>query len=270
MPAGAEQNREQTRRLSRDLEDTMSDLSGRTTIIVGASRGLGRGIATAFAEAGAPVVAVARTAATFPGPANGAGTIRPEAADAGDATVAGSLLDRYEPDVVIVVAGASPLMRPLQHQTWETFSVNWHTDVRIAFHWLREALLKPLRPGSRVVVVSSGAALAGSPLSGGYAGAKATQRFITGYAQDEAERTGLGITFTAVLPRITPLTDLGRPAVRAYAARNGQSEQEYLQQMGEPLTPEAAGAALVGLVWADAATCAPGYLLTGAGLQKLS
>jgi NAD(P)-dependent dehydrogenase (short-subunit alcohol dehydrogenase family) len=247
----------------------MSDLSGKTTIVVGASRGLGRGIATAFAEAGAPVVAVARTAAALNELAKSAGTIQPEVADAGDAMVPGGLLDRYEPDVLILVAGASPLMRPLQHQTWETFSVNWHTDVRIAFNWLREALLKPLRPGSRVVVISSGAALAGSPLSGGYAGAKATQRFITGYAQEEAERAGLGITFTAVLPRITPLTDLGRPAVRAYAARGGQSEEEYLKQMGEPLTPEAAGAALVELVRADAATVAPGYLLTGAGLQKL-
>ena len=69
-----------------------------------------------------------------------------------------SLLDRYEPQAVILVAGATPHMRPLQQQTWETFSVNWETDVRIAFHWLREALLKPLPPGSRVVVVSSGAA----------------------------------------------------------------------------------------------------------------
>ena len=247
----------------------MSDLSGITTVVVGASRGLGRGIATAFAEAGAPVVAVARTGAALAELASAAGSIRPEIADAGDATVAGSLLDRYEPQAIIVVAGASPLPRPLQHHTWETFSVNWHTDVRIAFHWLREALLKPLRPGSRVVVVSSGAALAGSPLSGGYAGAKATQRFITGYAQDEAKRADLGITFTAVLPQITPLTDLGRPAVLAYAARSGQSEEEYLQQIGEPLTPRAAGAAVVELVRADAATAAPGYLLTGAGLRKL-
>jgi 3-oxoacyl-[acyl-carrier protein] reductase len=36
----------------------MSDMSGKTTIVVGASRGLGRGIAAIFAEAGAPVVAV--------------------------------------------------------------------------------------------------------------------------------------------------------------------------------------------------------------------
>jgi NAD(P)-dependent dehydrogenase (short-subunit alcohol dehydrogenase family) len=248
----------------------MSELSNKPTIVVGASRGLGRGIATAFAEAGAPVVGVARTAAALTEPTNGAGTIKREVADAGDARVAGSLLDRYEPEVVILVAGASPHMRPLQEQTWETFSVNWDTDVRITFHWLREALLKPMRPGSRVIVISSGAALGGSPLSGGYAGAKATQRFVTAYAQDEAQRAGLDITFTAVLPRLTPLTDLGRPAVRAYAARSGQSEEAYLQQLGEPLTPETAGAALVELVRADAATVAPDYMLTGAGLQTLA
>jgi NAD(P)-dependent dehydrogenase (short-subunit alcohol dehydrogenase family) len=249
-------------------EDTMSDLSGRTTIVVGASRGLGRGIATALAEAGAPVIAVSRTQATFAEPANGAGTLQPELADATDPAVAASLLDRYEPQNVILVAGAPPLMRPLPQQTWETFSVNWHTDVRIAFHWLRQALLAPLRSGSRVVVVSSGAALAGSPLSGGYAGAKATVRFLTAYAQQEATRAGLGITFTALLPKIAPQTGVGRPAVQAYAARGGQSEEEYLQPQGGPLTPQQAGKAVVDLVSGDAHN-QDAYLLTAAGLRPL-
>jgi NAD(P)-dependent dehydrogenase (short-subunit alcohol dehydrogenase family) len=214
----------------------------------------------AFADAGAPVVAVSRTAGAFPEPANGASAIQPEVADAGDATVVGSLFDRYEPEAVVLVAGASPYMRPLQHQTWETFSV----------HWLREALLKPLPPGSRVVVVSSGAALNGSPLSGGYAGAKATQRFITGYAQDEAQRAGLDITFAAVLPRMTPFGEVGRRGIQAYAARAGQSTDEYLQKVDyRLLTPEIAGTALVELVRADAAAVAPAYVLTGAGLQEL-
>jgi 3-oxoacyl-[acyl-carrier protein] reductase len=249
----------------------MSDLSGTTTIVVGASRGLGHGIATAFAEAGAPVVAVSRTAAAFPEPADGAGAIQPVVADAGDATVAARLIDRHEPAAVVLVAGASPHMRPLRHQTWETFSVNWETDVRIAFHWLREALLKPLRPGSRVVVFSSGAALNpnGSPLSGGYAGAKATQRFITGYARDEAERAGLDITFTVVFPYFAPQTDVGRPAVEAYAARAGLSVEEYLEQQGSLVTPEVAGTALVELIQADAATVAPGYRLSGDGLGRI-
>jgi 3-oxoacyl-[acyl-carrier protein] reductase len=249
----------------------MSDLSARTTIVVGASRGLGRGIATAFADASARVVAVSRTAAAFPEPATGAGTIQREVADAGDPTVAASLLDRYEPDVLVLVAGATPHMRPLQQHTWETFSIHWHTDVRITFHWLREALLKPLRPGSRVIVFSSGAAANpnGSPLSGGYAGAKATQRFTTKYAQDEANRAGLDITFTAVLPYFAPATGVGEPAVKAYAARAGQNLEDFLEQQGGLTTPEIAGTALVELVQADAATVTPEYRLTDAGLQEL-
>ena len=246
-----------------------SDLSGRTTVVVGASRGLGRGIATAFAEAGAPVVAVARTGAALTELATTNPNIRTEVADAADEGVAWNLLDQYDPEVVILLAGANPVMRPLQHQTWETFSINWHTDVKIAFTWLREALLKPLPPGSRVVVVSSGAAINGSPASGGYAGSKATQRFLAGYAHEESHRAGLDITVTAVMPRMTPLGDVGKRGVRAYAARSGQTEQEYLKQLGEPLSPEQAGSALVDLIRADPATTAPGYLLTAAGLQEL-
>jgi len=208
-----------------------------------------------------PGPALAELATTSP-------NIRTEVADAAEDTVAPSLLDRYEPEVLILVAGANPVTGPLQDQTWETFSVNWHTDVKIAFHWLREALLKPLPPGSRVVVVSSGAAINGSPASGGYAGSKATQRFIAAYAQEESRRAGLGITVTAVMPRMTPLGAVGRRGVRGYAARGGQTEEEYLKEMGELLTPEMTGSALVDLVRADPATTAPGYVLTAAGLQK--
>jgi NAD(P)-dependent dehydrogenase (short-subunit alcohol dehydrogenase family) len=240
-----------------------------TTMVVGASRGLGRGIARAFAEAGAPVIAIARTASALAEVAATSANIHTEVADATDPTSAWSLLDQYEPQHLILVAGANPVMRPLQHQTWETFSANWNADVKIAFTWLREALLKPLPPGSRVVVMSSGAAINGSPASGGYAGAKATQRFIAGYANDESGRAGLGLTVTAVMPRMTPFGDVGRRGVRAYAARTGQTEEAYLQQLGEPLTPETAGSAVLDLVRQDPAILSPGYLLTGAGLQTL-
>ena len=239
-----------------------------TAMVVGASRGLGHGIATALAAAGTPVVAVARTAAALDELGH-AHPIQTEVADASDPSVAGVLLSRHAPQTLIVVAGARPPVRSLAEQTWETFSVNWHADVQIAFHWLREVLLAPLRPGSRVIVISSGAALNGSPLSGGYAGAKSTQRFITAYARDEAERAGLGIGFVAVLPRITPLTGLGRPAVAAYAARNGQSEDEYLRPFGPPLTPAMAGAAIVELAQATSTALAPEYLLSAAGLKPL-
>ncbi|HEY0475316.1 MAG TPA: SDR family oxidoreductase, partial [Kribbella sp.] len=219
--------------------------------------------------AGAPVVAVARSGPALAELATTSANIRTEIADAADATVAWSLLDRYEPEVLILVAGGSPVMRPLQEQTWETFSVNWHTDVKIAFTWLREVLLKPLPPGSRVVVVSSGAALNGSPASGGYAGSKATQRFLAAYAQEESRLAGLDLTVTAVMPTMTPFGDVGKRGVRAYAARSGQSEEAYLKQLGEPLTPEIAGSALVELVQSDPTTTAPGYVLSAAGLRQL-
>ncbi|HUA09428.1 MAG TPA: SDR family oxidoreductase [Candidatus Acidoferrales bacterium] len=248
----------------------MNDLSGKTALVVGASRGLGRGVASAFADAGARVVAFARTETALAELAAANSNIRAQVADAADPAVAWNAIDQYAPEILVLVAGANPVTRALQHHTWETFSINWQTDVRIAFNWLRESLLKPLKPGSRVVVVSSAAALRGSPVSGGYAGAKATERFIAAYAADESQRAGLGITVTAVLPGMTPLGEVGKRGVRAYAARSGQTEEAFIKDMGPLLTPEIAGSALVGLVQADAAGIAPGYLLTAAGLEKIS
>lgn len=241
-----------------------SELSGRTTIVVGASRGLGRGIATAVAEAGAPVVAVSRTEPELPDN----GSIKAEVLNAREASVAGDLIERYEPSAVIVVAGATPQMVPLQEQSWEAFSAPWQTDVQIAFHWLGAALRKPLPPGSKVIVFSSGAILnaGGSPLSGGYAGAKAMQRFMTGYAQGESKRAGLDITFSAIMPRFAPETAIGSAAVAAYSKLAGMSEEKFLSHQGPLLTPEIAGAAMVELLKSD--SVAPGYMLTGAGLQE--
>jgi hypothetical protein len=53
------------------------------------------------------VVAVSRTAAEFPEPANGAGAIRPIVADAGDATVAEDFLARAGPLVTLEIAGTA-------------------------------------------------------------------------------------------------------------------------------------------------------------------
>jgi NAD(P)-dependent dehydrogenase (short-subunit alcohol dehydrogenase family) len=247
----------------------MTSLTDKTALIVGASRGLGRGIALAFDKAGASVVAVARDPAALADlAADGAG-IRTEAADATDERTAGALIGRYHPDFLVLGGGAVPVGLPLHEHTWETFSVNWDADVKIAFGWLKAALLVPLRQGSRVVVISSGAAAFGSPASGGYAGAKATQRFIAAYAAEESHRAGLGITVTAILPAMTPLGDVGKAGVRAYAARTGQTEDEYLAGLGQPLTPELAGTAVVDLVLRDPSAIAPGYLLTPGGLRDL-
>jgi NAD(P)-dependent dehydrogenase (short-subunit alcohol dehydrogenase family) len=245
------------------------DLSGTTAVVTGASRGLGLGIAAALTGAGAQVVGVARDRVRLEEARAQLGDgFTPVAADATDPVVAGRLIDDHNPRVLVLAAGAAPLSRPLHQQTWETFSRPWEVDVQQAFHWIREALLRPLDPGSTVVVMSSGAALRGSPLSGGYAGAKATVRFITAYAADEAGRAGLGIRFVSVLPQLTPATDLGAAAVAAYARRQGADLAAYIDGLGPVVTPDLAGKAIAGLV-TDSGDDQGAYLLTASGLTPV-
>jgi NAD(P)-dependent dehydrogenase (short-subunit alcohol dehydrogenase family) len=251
-----------------EISMSADQLSGTTALVTGASRGLGRGVATSLVQAGATVVGLARDQGRLMGVRAELGDrFVPVAADATDPVVAGQLIDKYAPRLLVLAAGAAPAIRPLQHQTWQTFSRNWEVDVQQVFHWTREALLRPLEPGSVVIAFSSGAVVAGSPLSGGYAGSKATIRYITSYAADESGRNGLGIKFTSLLPQLTPATDLGAAGVAGYAARSGQDVAGFLAARGPALTPEQTGQAVIDLA-ADARE-AGSYLLSAAGLKEL-
>ena len=246
-----------------------NEITGATALVTGASRGFGRGIATALSQAGAQVVGVARDRVPLEELRADLGeSFTAVSADAADPTVAGQLIDAYHPRILVLNAGATPLPRPVQHHSWQTFSRNWDTDVQHVFHWTREALLAPLAPGSTVITLSSAAALRGSPLSGGYAGSKATIRFITSYAAAESERGGLGIRFISVLPQLTPATGLGAAAVAAYAAREGMDVAAYLERSGPALTPKQAGEAFLALASAPG-QAAGATLLTAGGLSPV-
>ena len=244
-------------------------MKGRTAVVTGASRGFGRAIAIALAGAGAQVTGVARDRVALDDLRDKlGGSFTPVAADAADPVVAGQLIDAYRPGLLVLNSGAAPLSRPIQQHTWQTFSRNWEVDVQHAFHWTREALLAPLAPGSTVIALSSGAALRGSPLSGGYAGAKATVRFITAYAAAESERGELGIRFVSVLPQLTPVTGLGATAVAAYAAREGIEVAAFTERAGPALTTDQVGQAIVDLA-VDDAEGHEAYLLRAAGLSPV-
>ena len=142
------------------------ELSGSTALVTGASRGFGRGVAIALAGAGADVIGVARDRAALEEVRALIGDgFTPVAADAADPVVAGRLTDAYRPRVLVLAAGVAPLSRPLHRQTWETFSSTWNVDVRQVFHWLREALLRPLEPGSVVIAFSSAARSLATPIT---------------------------------------------------------------------------------------------------------
>jgi NADP-dependent 3-hydroxy acid dehydrogenase YdfG len=238
-------------------------------VVTGAGRGFGRAIATALVAAGTPVVGVARDEQRLRTLHEELGDgFVPLVGDATDEELAREVVQRHRPGLLVLNAGATPAMAPIHEQTWESFGRAWEVDVRQAFTWIRTALTTPLAPGSTVVAMSSGAALAGSPLSGGYAGAKATVRFLASYAAGESTRAGLGIRVTALLPQLTPSTDLGAAAVEAYAAHAGVDRETFIARLAPALTAEQVAKAVVGLA-ADADTPATAYRLDAASLQSL-
>jgi NADP-dependent 3-hydroxy acid dehydrogenase YdfG len=122
-----------------------NEIAGATALVTGASRGFGRGIATALSGAGAHVIGVARDRGALE-------ELRAELgesftgvpADAADPMVAGALIDTYHPGVLVLNAGATPLPRPIQHHTWQTFSRNWEvrdsSKSRVVFSLVRVLL----------------------------------------------------------------------------------------------------------------------------------
>lgn len=219
----------------------MDTLEGQNVVVTGGSRGIGLGIVEALVARKARVTVVARDQARLDEVAkhHGVAVIR---GDVTDETVARSVLREVRPSVLVLNAGAKPGLGLIHEQTWESFSTNWNTDVKAGFHWVQEALRLPLPRGSRILLGSSGAAVNGSPLSGGYAGAKRMLWLMAGYANLAAKELDLGVHFQAILPmQIIGDTELGRAGAEGYAKRKGVSVEAFLAGFGAPLTPKKVG-----------------------------
>jgi NAD(P)-dependent dehydrogenase (short-subunit alcohol dehydrogenase family) len=231
-----------------------STMSMQRALVIGAGSGVGHATASALTAAGVSVLAAGRER------------------DATDPAQVAALLAEADPDLVVVAAGARPRMAAIEEQTWESFSIPWNVDVKIAFEVGRAALARPLRPGSTVVIVSSGAGVNvnGSPLSGGYAGAKRMQAFLAAYLQRAADARELGIRFVAVAPmQLLVGTAIGEAAAAAYGAEAGASPEAYMNSWPVPL--DAAGVARAILSVASGEEHREATLLgvTGKGLEAI-
>jgi NAD(P)-dependent dehydrogenase (short-subunit alcohol dehydrogenase family) len=257
----------------RHQEDKMLStlpLTRKAMVVIGGSRGVGRRIVEAGIRNGARVLAVARQEGRLRQLAQDLPGTEILPLDAADDSAPAKVFDVLEPDILVLCAGAIPPATPLYKQSWQQFAVNWETDVKIAFHFLKEALSRPLRPGASVVVIASGAALAGSPNSGGYAGAKRTQIFMVNYSQKESDRLGLDLRFTALAPRMIPDTDLGKHAVAGYSRYLGISEADFVKSMASPPTSSDVATAVLEVVTSSDHSKGKAFVVSGKGLEAVT
>jgi NAD(P)-dependent dehydrogenase (short-subunit alcohol dehydrogenase family) len=223
-------------------------LKDKSVVVTGGSRGLGLGLVEALVAHDASVTVVARDADALESVRArlGVATI---SADVTDETAARRILAEVGPDILVLNAGTTPPMGRLDQMSWADFTAVWETDVKAGLYWLQAALNLPLKPGSCVLVGSSGAAVNGSPISGGYAGAKRMLWFMAKYANGVAEQKGLGIRFQAIVPQqIIGGTGVGDAGANAYARAAGIETEAFLARFGAPMPPREFGEKVVSVL----------------------
>jgi len=223
-------------------------LKDKTIVVTGGSRGLGLGLVEALVDRGAGVTVVARDKTALAAVKQRLG-VNVIPADVTDKEAAQRILAEVRPDIVVLNAGATPRMGRLDQVSWADFTATWDTDVRGGLYWLQAALNLPLNPGSRVLVGSSGAAVNGSPMSGGYAGAKRMLWTMAKYANGISGEKRLGIHFQAIVPlQIIGGTGVGDAGASAYARASGMKTEQFLARFGAPLPPREFGEKVVSLL----------------------
>jgi NAD(P)-dependent dehydrogenase (short-subunit alcohol dehydrogenase family) len=250
----------------------MTSLRGKSAVVTGGSSGVGKATVRALISEGARVTAVARGAdrlrALEAEVGDGLATLQ---GDAADPVFAERLLRELRPDMVVLAAGVTPRMGRLDELDWESFSETWNGDLKASFHFMKQALKLPLPPGSTVVVVSSGAAIHGSPLSGGYAGAKRMQWLLAGYAQRVSDAKKLGIRMLAVLPdQLIEGTTIGARAAAAYGAMNGITEEAFMKRFDVPLDVGKVASAILNALRGGVQAGVNAIAVRGTGIEPLA
>ncbi len=193
----------------------MIDLSGKTALVTGGSRGIGRAIVTRLATQGADVAftylgneaAAGETAATVKGLGRTALAIQGDARENGaaEATVKTALEALGKLDILVNNAGITrdDLIMRMSPENWRDVL---ETNLFGAF-WMTKAVTRPMLKarGGRIINISSVSGQAGQTGQANYSAAKAG---IIGLTKATArELASRGITVNAIAPGFV-LTEL--------------------------------------------------------------
>ena len=225
------------------------DLTGKTAVITGSSRGIGRAIAEQMAAAGARVVISSRKAGPCEEVAAGINAAGGKAVsipcNVGDKAQLQALISRTRAelgpvDILVCNAAVNPYYGPLLDIPDDAYDKTMNSNVRSNL-WLMQLVLPEMakRKDGVVMIISSIAGLRGSPMLGAYAISKAADLQLCRNLAVEWGRHNIRIN--CIVPGLVK-TDFARalwedPVVLEQAVSNAP-----LKRIGEPI--EIAGAAV--------------------------
>lgn len=198
-------------------------LADKIALVTGASRGIGASVALALAQAGAHVIAVARTVGGLEElddrikAAGGSATLVPvDLKDMdGVARLALALNDRYRRlDVMIGNAGILGTLSPLPHAEPKDFDNIFAVNVKANWQLIRtmDPLLRAA-PAGRAVFVTSALAWAGRAYTGIYGSSKAALNELARSYAAETATTNVKVNLFSPGPTRTRMHASGWPGI---------------------------------------------------------
>jgi 3-oxoacyl-[acyl-carrier protein] reductase len=185
------------------------DLSGKTAIVTGASRGIGKSIAVALGRAGAKVALVARSADKLAETAAeitaAGGTAAVFACDVADSAAANNVVDKVvadwgQLDILVNNAGITrdTLLPRMSDEEWDDVIA---TNLRSVFLFSRAAAGAMMRTKTgRIINISSTSGIMGNPAQCNYSASKAGVIGFTQTLARELASKRRQITVNAICP----------------------------------------------------------------------
>jgi NAD(P)-dependent dehydrogenase (short-subunit alcohol dehydrogenase family) len=219
-------------------------LDKRIAVVTGASRGIGRAAALAFAHAGAHVVALARTVGALEElddeirAAGGTATLVPvdlkdyEALD----RLGASLYERWgKLDILLANAGVLGVLSPLGHVEPKVFDEVMAINVTANWRLIRS--LDPLLRASdagRAIFISSGAAHSCRAFWGPYAASKAAVEALARSYAAETEKTSLRVMMVNPGPLRTAMRRKAMPGEDPLTLKTPEDLAPHLVALAAP------------------------------------